>query len=44
MTVPLRASVGMAIGQPHRYDPDTLLHEADMAMYAVKNAGRAIRR
>jgi diguanylate cyclase (GGDEF)-like protein len=44
VTVPLRASVGMATGQPNRYDPDTLLHEADMAMYAVKNASRATRR
>ncbi|GIF06965.1 GGDEF domain-containing protein [Actinoplanes siamensis] len=44
VTVPLRASVGMATGRPDRHGPGTLLHEADMAMYAVKNAGRAIRR
>nr|WP_296063902.1 GGDEF domain-containing protein [uncultured Actinoplanes sp.] len=39
--VPLRASVGMATG---RSDPDSLLHEADMAMYAAKNASRATAR
>ncbi|HEX5200261.1 MAG TPA: GGDEF domain-containing protein [Actinoplanes sp.] len=42
--VPLRASVGMATGRPGRHGPDMLLHEADMAMYAVKYAGRAVRR
>jgi diguanylate cyclase (GGDEF)-like protein len=39
--VPLRASVGMATGH---CDPDSLLHEADMAMYAVKNAARTASR
>jgi diguanylate cyclase (GGDEF)-like protein len=41
--VPLRASIGMATARPGIDDPDTLLHEADMAMYAVKNAGRLLR-
>ncbi|MET0418312.1 MAG: GGDEF domain-containing protein, partial [Actinoplanes sp.] len=44
VTVPLRASVGMATGWPGRHGPDALLHEADMAMYAVKNASRVVRR
>jgi len=39
--VPLRASIGTATGHPGRHDPDSLLHEADMAMYAAKNAARA---
>jgi diguanylate cyclase (GGDEF)-like protein len=42
--VAVRASVGVATGHPDRHDPDSLLHEADMAMYAVKNAARAVRR
>jgi diguanylate cyclase (GGDEF)-like protein len=41
--VRLRASIGMATGHPDRHGPDSVLHEADMAMYATKNAGRAIR-
>jgi diguanylate cyclase (GGDEF)-like protein len=41
--VDLRASVGAATGEPGR-PLDSLLHEADMAMYAVKNAARAVRR
>jgi diguanylate cyclase (GGDEF)-like protein len=42
--VRLRASVGMATGRPGVHDADSLLHEADMAMYAVKNASRAASR
>jgi diguanylate cyclase (GGDEF)-like protein len=38
--VPLRASVGMAAGRHGEHDPDSLLHAADMAMYAVKEARR----
>jgi diguanylate cyclase (GGDEF)-like protein len=41
--VDLRASVGAATGEPGR-PLDSLLHEADMAMYAVKNTARAVRR
>jgi diguanylate cyclase (GGDEF)-like protein len=41
MAVPLRASIGTATG---RHDADSLLHEADMAMYAVKNAARTVLR
>ena len=40
----LRASIGMATTRLGVQDPDTLLHEADMAIYATKNAARAIRR
>ena len=40
----LRASIGMATSRPGIQDPDTLLHEADMAMYATKNTARAVRR
>ena len=42
--VRLRASIGQATGHPGRHDPDALLHEADMAMYADKNAARSVRR
>jgi diguanylate cyclase (GGDEF)-like protein len=38
--VSLRASVGMAAGRHGEHDPDSLLHAADMAMYAVKEARR----
>ncbi|MGW4946283.1 diguanylate cyclase domain-containing protein [Actinoplanes sp. NPDC004185] len=38
--VPLRASIGLATGRPGEHDPDSLLHAADMAMYAVKQARR----
>ncbi len=41
--VRLRASIGMATARPGLDDADTLLHEADMAMYAAKNATRAVR-
>ncbi|MEV6843291.1 GGDEF domain-containing protein [Actinoplanes sp. NPDC051411] len=41
--VRLRASVGTATGRPGRDDADSVLHSADMAMYAVKNAARAVR-
>ncbi|PRY31337.1 GGDEF domain-containing protein [Pseudosporangium ferrugineum] len=34
--VPVRASIGVATGRPGTHDPDSLLHEADMAMYARK--------
>ncbi|MEV6596877.1 GGDEF domain-containing protein [Actinoplanes sp. NPDC051346] len=40
--VELRASIGMATGRHGVHDPDSLLHEADMAMYAVKNRHRAL--
>ncbi|MGX6605758.1 diguanylate cyclase domain-containing protein [Micromonosporaceae bacterium Da 78-11] len=42
--VPLRASIGQATGHPGSHDPDALLHRADMAMYAEKNAARSVRR
>ncbi|MET0417165.1 MAG: GGDEF domain-containing protein [Actinoplanes sp.] len=42
--VDLRASIGMATGRCDQDSPDALLHEADMAMYAKKNAARAVRR
>jgi diguanylate cyclase (GGDEF)-like protein len=42
--VRLRASIGHATGHPGSHDPDALLHEADMAMYAEKNAARSVRR
>jgi diguanylate cyclase (GGDEF)-like protein len=35
--VRLRASVGMATGRPGTDDADSVLHSADMAMYAVKH-------
>jgi len=41
--VRLRASVGTATGRPGADDADTVLHAADMAMYAVKNAARSFR-
>jgi diguanylate cyclase len=40
--VPLRASVGMAAGRHGEHDPDSLLHAADMAMYAIKEARREL--
>jgi diguanylate cyclase len=40
--VPLRASIGLATGRPGEHDPDSLLHAADMAMYAVKQARRQL--
>ncbi|MEV4638712.1 GGDEF domain-containing protein [Actinoplanes sp. NPDC049548] len=40
--VPLRASIGMATGKPGLHDPDSLLHEADMAMYADKSRTRPL--
>ncbi|OJF09581.1 GGDEF domain-containing protein [Couchioplanes caeruleus] len=40
--VPLRASIGMATGRHGVHDPDSLLHEADMAMYAAKDRRRAL--
>jgi diguanylate cyclase (GGDEF)-like protein len=40
-TVPLRASVGVATaGELH--DPESLLHQADMAMYAAKQRSQTI--
>jgi diguanylate cyclase len=39
--VRLRASIGVATGRPGVEGPDAVLHQADMAMYAVKNAARA---
>ncbi|MEV4707171.1 GGDEF domain-containing protein [Actinoplanes sp. NPDC049316] len=38
--VPLSASIGMAIERHGGRDPDSLLHEADMAMYATKERRR----
>jgi diguanylate cyclase (GGDEF)-like protein len=38
----LRASVGMAAGRQGTHDPDSLLHEADMAMYVVKETRREL--
>ncbi|MFI5931461.1 diguanylate cyclase domain-containing protein [Actinoplanes sp. NPDC051494] len=40
--VALSASVGMATGRHGEHDPDSLLHEADMAMYATKDARREL--
>ncbi|MEV8505610.1 GGDEF domain-containing protein [Actinoplanes sp. NPDC051475] len=40
--VPLRASIGMATGRHGVHNPDSLLHEADMAMYAAKNRHRPL--
>ena len=40
--VPLRASIGVAAGRHGEHDPDSLLHAADMAMYAVKEARRGL--
>jgi diguanylate cyclase (GGDEF)-like protein len=37
----LRASIGMATAGPGTDGPDSVLHRADMAMYAAKNAARA---
>ncbi|MGA5303090.1 diguanylate cyclase domain-containing protein [Nucisporomicrobium flavum] len=38
--VPLSASIGMAVGRDGGQDPDSLLHAADMAMYATKEHRR----
>jgi predicted signal transduction protein with EAL and GGDEF domain len=38
--VPLSASIGMATARLGGQDPDSLLHEADMAMYATKQRRR----
>jgi diguanylate cyclase len=40
--VGLSASVGSATGRQGLQDPDSLLHEADMAMYAVKTDRRIL--
>jgi GGDEF domain-containing protein len=40
--VVLRASVGMAAGRHGAHDPDSLLHAADMAMYAAEEARREL--
>ncbi|GAA2508172.1 GGDEF domain-containing protein [Winogradskya humida] len=40
--VSLSASVGMATGKYGTSDPDSLLHEADMAMYAAKESRREL--
>ncbi|WP_157408625.1 GGDEF domain-containing protein [Actinoplanes sp. N902-109] len=37
----LSASIGMATGRHGTHDPDSLLHEADMAMYAAKETRSA---
>ncbi|MFI5490897.1 diguanylate cyclase domain-containing protein [Actinoplanes sp. NPDC051859] len=42
VSVPLRASIGMATGRHGLHHPDSLLHEADMAMYAAKDRRRAL--
>jgi diguanylate cyclase (GGDEF)-like protein len=42
--VRLRASVGQATSRPDADDADSVLHSADMAMYAVKNAARSYSR
>jgi diguanylate cyclase len=39
--VPFSASVGWATGVAASHDPDSLLHDADMAMYADKDRYRA---
>ncbi|WIM99624.1 GGDEF domain-containing protein [Actinoplanes oblitus] len=40
--LPLSASVGVATGTGADFDPDALLHAADMDMYRHKNAARAV--
>jgi len=40
--VPLSASIGMATGRHGVHDPDSLLHAADMAMYATKERRREL--
>jgi diguanylate cyclase (GGDEF)-like protein/PAS domain S-box-containing protein len=35
----IRASIGIAISEPDRSEPDALLREADLAMYEAKRAG-----
>ncbi len=38
----VRASVGVAYGAPGTHTPDTLLHDADLAMYAAKARGKGM--
>lgn len=40
ISVPLSASVGVAVGQPGARDPHQLLSDADAAMFAAKSMGR----
>lgn len=38
--VTVRMSMGIAFGRPGALDPDDLLHDADIAMYAAKGSGK----
>lgn len=38
-SAPIRASIGIALSEPDRFEPDDLLREADAAMYEAKRAG-----
>lgn len=38
--VPIGLSMGIVIGDKRHVDPETLLHEADSALYAVKHSGK----
>jgi diguanylate cyclase (GGDEF)-like protein/PAS domain S-box-containing protein len=40
--VTISASIGVALSSDPGVDPDTLLREADLAMYAAKRAGRGL--
>lgn len=39
--IPIRASIGIALGTPGRDRPDTVLRQADSALYAAKRAGKS---
>jgi diguanylate cyclase (GGDEF)-like protein/PAS domain S-box-containing protein len=38
--VPIRASIGIAFAEPGQHSPDTLLRNADLAMYMAKGNGK----
>jgi GGDEF domain-containing protein len=39
-TVQVGATIGIALSHPQTDDPDTIVHNADLAMYQAKEAGR----